>query len=410
MKEIDIPTGWKKVKLGEITQHIGGTPLERYVDTESDYKFISIGNYTTNGKYIDNGNRIKYNEKTKEKLLSKNDLVMVLNDKTTEGKIIGSTIFIDEDNKYIYNQRSEKIICNNIVNPRFLWHYINSFIFKKEILKRIQGGTQIYVNYKDIEKIKINLPDMEEQNRIVDVLDGIDSIIEKYESLLEEKDRFIKAQFVEMFGDPYINNKDYKKVTISKVIKTIKSGLSRKLSETNIGIGVIRSNNIEDGKITNEELKYWYIDDPQGARIQDYLLEKGDILVNFINSIAQIGKSGIYDIDDNYIYTTNLFNIRTNEKCNNIYLNYCFKTEDYWRQIRNIVQPAANQASFTINDFKKIKILLPSIELQNQFAQIVQLIDKQKLLLEKQKQNYEKLKKGLMQKLLTGKVRVKIKI
>jgi len=187
---------YKKVKLGEITQHIGGTPLEKYVDAESDYKFISIGNYTTNGKYIDNGSRIKYNEKTKEKLLSKNDLVMVLNDKTTEGKIIGSTIFIDEDNKYIYNQRSERIICNNIVNPRFLWHYINSFIFKKEILKRIQGGTQIYVNYKDIEKIEINLPDMEEQNRIVDVLDGIDDIMEKHEKIIENQ-KIYKAGLIQ---------------------------------------------------------------------------------------------------------------------------------------------------------------------------------------------------------------------
>ena len=178
---------YKRVKLGEITRHIGGTPLEKYVDAESDYKFISIGNYTTNGEYIDNGSRIKYNEKTKEKILNKNDLVMVLNDKNTEGKIIGSKIFINEDNKYIYNQRSERIICNNEVNPRFLWHYINSFIFKKEVLKRIQGGTQIYVNYKDIEKIEINLPNLKEQNNIVDVLDGIDSIIEKHEKIIENQ-------------------------------------------------------------------------------------------------------------------------------------------------------------------------------------------------------------------------------
>ena len=123
----------------------------------------------------------------KKQILSKNDLVMVLNDKTTEGKIIGSTIFINEDNKYIYNQRSERIICNNEVNPRFLWHYINSFIFKKEVLKRIQGGTQIYVNYKDIEKIEINLPNLKEQNNIVDVLDGIDSIIEKHEKIIENQ-------------------------------------------------------------------------------------------------------------------------------------------------------------------------------------------------------------------------------
>ena len=58
----------------------------------------------------------------------------------------------------------------------------------------------------------------------------------------------------------------------------------------------------------------------------------------------------------------------------------------------------------TIGEYK---IIMPSIELQNQFEKIVNKTDKQKLLLDKQKQNYEKLKKGLMQQLLTGKIRVK---
>ncbi len=190
---------YKKVKLGEVTKHIGGTPLEKFVDTESDYNFISIGNYTTDGKYIDNGNRIKYNEKTREKLLNKNDLVMVLNDKTTEGKIIGSTIIIDEDNKYIYNQRSERIICNEMINPRYLWHYINSFIFKNEVLKRIQGGTQIYVNYKDIEKIEILLPDIEEQNKIVSALDSIDSLMNKHKEIIENEQRYKQGLIQKLF-------------------------------------------------------------------------------------------------------------------------------------------------------------------------------------------------------------------
>ena len=58
--------------------------------------------------------------------------------------------------------------------------------------------------------------------------------------------------------------------------------------------------------------------------------------------------------------------------------------------------------------FRNFEVILPPIKLQNQFEEIVKKVDKQKLLLEQQKQNYENLKKGLMQKLLTGKIRVKI--
>lgn len=79
---------WEKKKLGDITQSQGGTALEKYTTTNGLYKFISIGNYSTYSTYLDNGIRIDLNNKTKKQLLSKNDLVMILNDKTSSGNII----------------------------------------------------------------------------------------------------------------------------------------------------------------------------------------------------------------------------------------------------------------------------------------------------------------------------------
>ena len=110
---------WKKVNLGDCIEHTGGTALEKHVIDDALHHFISIGNYSMDGKYIDKGQRIELNSKTKTKLLNKNDLVMVLNDKTKTGDIIGSTILIEEDNKYIYNQRSERIVPNKEINVKF---------------------------------------------------------------------------------------------------------------------------------------------------------------------------------------------------------------------------------------------------------------------------------------------------
>lgn len=135
----------------------GGTALEEYISKDGTHKIISIGNYSTDGLYIDNNQRIILNDKTKTKLLNKNNLVMILNDKTTSGDIIGSTILIDEDNKYIYNQRSQKLICKNI-NPKYAWCYLNNNTFRKRIFQLSQGGTQIYVNFSTIEKELIDVP------------------------------------------------------------------------------------------------------------------------------------------------------------------------------------------------------------------------------------------------------------
>lgn len=150
-------------KIKKKFDNIGGTALEKYTNKNSRYKFISIGNYSTSGKYIDNSQRIELNKKTK--LLSKNNLVMVLNDKTTSGDLIGSTILIDDD-LYIYNQRSERLICKNNIIPLYAWFVLNSKQFRQKIFSIAQGGTQIYVNYPSVKNLKIKLPSLQEQQKI----------------------------------------------------------------------------------------------------------------------------------------------------------------------------------------------------------------------------------------------------
>jgi type I restriction enzyme, S subunit len=169
---------WEENKLGDIVKNVGGTALENFVSEDGNYKFISIGNYSTDGKYIDNGQKIVLNDKTKTKLLDKGDLVMVLNDKTTSGDLIGSTILIDEDNKFIYNQRSERLICEDSFNSLFVWHFLNSPKFRKRIVTISQGGTQIYVNFPSVKKELLTLPKKKEQQKIAEFLGAVDEWIE----------------------------------------------------------------------------------------------------------------------------------------------------------------------------------------------------------------------------------------
>ncbi len=173
----DFSRDWKAKELKNLIKHYGGTALEKFVSETANYHFISIGNYSIDGKYIDKNQRIEFNEKTKKKLLNKNELVMVLNDKTKTGDIIGSTILIDEDNKYIYNQRSERIIPNNELIPKFFWYLLNSIPIRQEVFSRSQGGTQIYVNFNSLISLKLKIPPLEEQQAIAQVLTTADQQI-----------------------------------------------------------------------------------------------------------------------------------------------------------------------------------------------------------------------------------------
>ena len=190
---------WEEKKLGDCIENKGGTALEKFVDENGTHKFISIGNYSTSGKYIDSGQRISLNDKTKDKLLYKNDLVMVLNDKTATGDLIGSTILIDEDNTYIYNQRSERLICNENINPDFAWILLNYEDFRKKVFSIAQGGTQIYVNFPSVKNLNIQLPSLKEQNKISELILALDNKIEKEQEKLDSLNEYKKGLLQQMF-------------------------------------------------------------------------------------------------------------------------------------------------------------------------------------------------------------------
>lgn len=203
--------------------------------------------------------------------------------------------------------------------------------------------------------------------------------------------------------------KDWEVVKLGDVFAEMKSWLSRQLNNKNIWIWVIRSNNIINNKVNFSDIKYWYLDDPQWANIEKYKLDNWDILINFINSIAQIWKTALFQSDWNeYIYTTNILRIKVNDRIINRFFMYFTQIKRYMDEIQNITKPAVNQASFTTKDFANILITIPTIKEQENICDILRDID-----IDIEKEQYYKnqlqiLKKGLMNKLLVGEIRLKI--
>ncbi|WP_072886496.1 restriction endonuclease subunit S [Tepidibacter formicigenes] len=177
---------WKKVELGDIVECYNSKSLEKYFNQETGLKVISIGNYSVDGTYIDKGILVELNEETKKYVLNKNDLAMVLNDKTKEGRIIGRVLLIDEDNKYIFNQRTARLVVNNeLVLSKYLYYLINSDEFHRKIFSISQGGTQIYINIKPLLRLNTRIPGLLEQESISNFLDAMSKEIKLLEKELE---------------------------------------------------------------------------------------------------------------------------------------------------------------------------------------------------------------------------------
>jgi len=201
---------------------------------------------------------------------------------------------------------------------------------------------------------------------------------------------------------------DWDCVFIDPHIQDLRSGLSRLLSNTDIGLPMLRSTNIVDGTIDFTDVKYWHKDDPQGADTSRYILQNGDIVVNFINSMAQIGKCALYEdrLGRDTIYTTNIFRLCLNKELNSKFFFLITLTERYRNFILSITKPAVNQASFTTKEFRKFRIALPSLPEQEAIAGVLECWDKAIRNYEKKIEKKRNIKKGLMQRLLSGKQRL----
>ncbi|CYW16950.1 restriction endonuclease subunit S [Streptococcus suis] len=189
---------WELRKLGEISTHRGGTAIENHFSEDGKYKVISIGSYGLDNKYIDQKIRAVENEVTRSKVVNKNELTMVLNDKTANGNIIGRCLLIEADDEFVINQRTEIISFNSVIYPKFAYVVLNG-VFREQVKKIVQGGTQIYVNYSSVEQLYLSLPSLPEQEAIGTFFSTLDRHITLHQRKLEKLKNLKKALLNELF-------------------------------------------------------------------------------------------------------------------------------------------------------------------------------------------------------------------
>lgn len=174
---------WEQRKLEDFGKATGGTSIESEFSEDGIYKVISIGSYSENSVYNDQGIRAIKSGKTSNRVLNRNDLTMILNDKTTSGNIIGRVLLIEESGIYVYNQRTERIeIYLDEYDPVFLYEMLNAPNIREKIIKQAQGNTQIYVNWTAISLLEYMIPSKEEQVKIGEYLHSISNLITLHQS------------------------------------------------------------------------------------------------------------------------------------------------------------------------------------------------------------------------------------
>lgn len=192
---------WRQYKLDDFGKSTGGVSIESEFTNDGEYKVISIGSYSEMSTYNDQGIRCKLSNRTKDKVLNKDDITMILNDKTSSGNIIGRVLLIDKSGDYVYNQRTERIEINKKeYDPMFIYQLLNAPNIRKKIINESQGNTQIYVNWTKIKELLYYVPDIKEQEKLGIYFKNIDNLIilhqNKLKKLKKLKETLLRKMFI----------------------------------------------------------------------------------------------------------------------------------------------------------------------------------------------------------------------
>jgi type I restriction enzyme S subunit len=192
---------------------------------------------------------------------------------------------------------------------------------------------------------------------------------------------------------------------LEELIASSDYGTSEQTNDTK-GYPVLRMGNLVDGKISSENLVYVDLDRESFNNLK---LEKGDLLFNRTNSYDLVGKVSLFDLDGDYTFASYLIRLKViNSKVLPKYLNYYMNLNSSQKQIKTFSTKGVQQVNVNITTLKKFfKVKLPSnIFEQQKIIDILSTWDKAIELKEKLIEQKKEQKKGLMQRLLTGKVRL----
>lgn len=270
-----------------------------------------------------------------------------------------------------------KVIDSKRLNIKYFMYYLKSIHFKQQLSKFITGSAQLNFGPSHLKKMNMPLVSLKEQNDIVEKLSKVELLLDKYNGEIKLLDELIKARFVEMFGDPIENQKDWEVVKIRDIVTNVRYGTSKPAVEGGRYPYLRMNNLIVDGGLDLSDLKY--IDIPENE-IEKCVVRKGDILFNRTNSIDLIGKTAVFNLLDDMVIAGYIIRIRLNNQILPDVFSQYMNLEAMKKVLRGMAKGAVNQANINAQELQSIKVYVPDMKLQKQYVEFKEEVDKSRLL------------------------------
>jgi len=354
-----------------------GDWIESKDQSDEGIRLVQTGNIGE-GKYLEKEDRAKYiSEDTFESL------------KCTEifpGDILVSRLPEPVGRACIIPPKAERMITavdcticrpdEEIIRKEYLCYFMQSEAYYTRLMNNVTGTTRKRISRKNLGNVELDIPSLDIQENVVKKLDIISNVINNRQSEIEHLDNLIKARFVEMFGDesnpfkwPIINVEDVAKVSVGVVIKP-----AQYYTDAEHGVKAFRSLNIGPMIIKDGDWVYFsYEGNDKNAKSQ---LKENDLL------IVRSGAPGTACVVPKQYEGCNAIDIiiaRPNiDKINPYYLCMYTNMPHGKRQIDEGTGGAAQQ-HFNVGKYNKLRLMMPPLELQNEFVNFIAQVDKSKV-------------------------------
>ena len=303
---------------------------------------------------------------------------------------VGRTAVVDEDMPAFALQRSVAVLHpkNDVCLPRFLMYALRGK--RTYIANRAKGVAQKGIYLKEVSDIDIYIPDISNQEIIINKLDKVNAIIKLRQEELLALDNLIKARFVEMFGDPVSNSYGFPEATLPE------------LGELGRGVSKHRPRNdskllggdyplIQTGDVANAGL---YITSYGGTYSelglkQSKMWNKGTLCITIA---ANIAKTAILEFDA--CFPDSVVGFIANEKTNNIFIHYWFS---FFQAILESQAPESAQKNINLKILSELKVIVPKKEKQDEFVEFIEQVYKSKVAVQKALDEAQMLFDSLMQ-------------
>ena len=373
-----------RAKLGDIFEiSSGGTPSKSHPEYYGgDIPWVKTGDLKKEYLYEVEDFITEEGLKNSSAKMYESDTVLI----AMYGATIGATSILKMN--ACTNQACAAFKKNEQVIPEYLYYFLRSQ--KDKFVKDGVGGAQPNISAGYLKKVEMELPSIDEQRIIVNILDKISNIIVNRNQEMISLDDLIKARFVEMFGDPVSNSYGLPEATLPELGK-FGRGVSKHRPRNDPRLLDGEYPLVQTGDVANASLyitSYNSTYSELGLK-QSKMWSKGTLCITIA---ANIAKTAILEFDA--CFPDSVVGFIANEKTNNIFIHYWFS---FFQAILESQAPESAQKNINLKILSELKVIVPEKEKQNEFVDFVHQVDKSKDSVQKALDEAQLLFDSLMQ-------------